>query len=64
MNRKGEKALQEMGHEVDFREEEIFKDEEKVEKDWSSCWMELKKGMKKGYDEKLKNEYKEKVMHS
>ena len=30
-----------------------------MEKDWFGCWKELKKGMKRGYEEKLKNEYKE-----
>ena len=53
--------------EVDFREEEIWKrgeQVEKVEKDWSGCRKELKKGMKKRYEEKLNSELEEKVMKS
>ena len=64
MKRKAERALREIGLEVDIREEEIWKYGEKVEKDWSGCWKELKKGMKKGYEESMRNKYKEKVMHS
>ena len=62
--REAEQALREIGLEVDYREEEIWKNGEKVEKDWSGCWKELKYEMKRGYEEKLKNECKEKVMQS
>ena len=50
--------------EVEFRAEEVWKDGEKMEKERAGCWAELKKGMQKGYTEKLKNEYKEKSIQS
>ena len=49
--------------EVEFREEEVWKDGEKMEKEWAGCWAELKKGMQNRYTEKL-NDYKEKRMQS
>ena len=52
-------ALREIGLEVGFKDE-IWKSGEKVKKDWSGCWKELKKDN----GEKLKNEYKEKVIQS
>ena len=64
MKREAEQTLREIGNNVDLGEEEIWKNGEKVEKDWSGCWKELKKGTKKGYEEKVKNECKEKVMHN
>ena len=64
MKREAEQALREIGLEFDFLEEEIWKNGEKVEKDWSGFWKELKKGMKKGYEESVRNKYKEKVMQS
>ena len=56
--------MREVGVEVEFREEEVWKDGEKMEKEWAGCWAELKKGMQNGYTEKLKNDYKKKGMQS
>ena len=53
LKREAEQTFREIGLEVDFMQEEIWKIGEKVEKDWSGCWKQLKKGMKKGYKEKL-----------
>ena len=64
LKREAEQALREVGVEVQFREEEIWKDSEKMEKEWAGCWAELKKGMQNGYTEKLKNDYKKKGMQS
>ena len=60
LKKEAEQALREMGLKVHLREEEIWGTEEKVKKDWSVCWKELKKGC----EEKLKNKYKEKMMLS
>ena len=56
--------MREVGVEVEFREEEVWKDSEKMEKEWAGCWAELKKGMQNGYTEKLKNDYKKEGMQS
>lgn len=64
LKREAEQALREFGLEVEFREEEVWRGGEKMEKDWAGCWTELKKGMKNGYIAKLKNDYKKKAMQS
>ena len=45
LKREAEQALRKVGVEVEFREEEFWKDSEKIDKEWAGCWAELKKGM-------------------
>ena len=52
LKRETEQARREVEMEVEFREEEVWKDGEKLEKEWAGCWAELKKEMQNGAEER------------